>query len=135
MQSACQQTIPLLKQMLDHQSDAEKMNHLFVEVDRICAKVGTTRSPSKWSPSSTRSANMRRHHADLMVKTAKKEGRLHQPGTPETPTPRRDIDYVSDLQTGCERLLEIIEEATAASNGKSPLLEQGRIGRREVAGA
>ena len=41
MKETCETTIPLLQEMLDHQDDAERMNRLFVAVDRARSRVGS----------------------------------------------------------------------------------------------
>ena len=121
MKETCEKTIPLLKEMLEKQADAAEMNRLFVEVDRLRGKVGQDSATFEMVAFLNTIGEMRKFQADLGVKTSKKDSLERQ-----RRQLMRDVEYVGDLQVGCERLLEIVEEARierqlAAARGRGCL--------------
>ncbi len=130
MKSTCEQTIPVLKEMVEHQSDAARMNKLFVEVDRLRSKVGEDPATFEMVTHLNTIGELRRYQADLLVKTSKKDSLERQKRQL-----MRDIEYVGDLQVGAERLLEIIEEALRRIELQMAAVGEGRAWPREVAGS
>lgn len=130
MKETCDATIPLLKQMVESQADREKMNRLFVEVDGLREKVGRDPGTFEMVCFLNTIGEMRRFQADLGVRGAKKDSLERQ-----RRQLLRDIEYVGNLRTGCERLLEILDEAVGRVERQMLAVREGRGWPREVAGA
>jgi hypothetical protein len=129
MKETCEKTMPLLKEMLENQKDAERMNQLFVEVDRARGKVGTDPLTFEMVCFLNTIGELRKFQADLGVKGAKGDSIDRQ-----RRQLLRDLEYVGDLKIGAERLLEIIEGALARIEKQIAAAEAGKAWPREVAG-
>jgi hypothetical protein len=123
-------TIPVLQQMVESQGDEEKMNRLFMEVDRRRTKVGDDPGTFEMICLLNTIGEMRRFQADLTVKGAKKDSKERQ-----RRQLLRDIDYVGNLQTGCERLVGILDEAMRRLERQLAAVRAGKPWPREVAGS
>jgi hypothetical protein len=73
---------------------------------------------------------LRRFNADLSVKTARADALDRQKRQL-----LRDIDYVTNLQTGAQRLLDLIDDALSRLDRQREALHQNKPWPREVAGA
>jgi len=129
MIDTCDQTVPLLEEMIKHQADAERMNKLFVEVDRLRSKVGSDPQTFEMVCHLNTIGELRRFQHDLQVKTAEKDSAEKQRRQLS-----RDIDYVKNLRIGAERLLEILDEATARLDKQIEAARHGKPWPRDVAG-
>ena len=130
MKETCENTMPLLQEMLDHQDDADRMNHLFVAVDRARARVGSDPDTFEMICLLNTIGELRRFSADLGVKGAK-TGSLDRQRRQLT----RDMEYVAALKVGAERLIEIVDEARARIDRQIAAVEAGKPWPREVAGS
>lgn len=129
MIDTCDQTVPVLEEMIKHQADAERMNKLFVEVDRLRSKVGSDPQTFEMVCHLNTIGELRRFQHDLQVKTAEKDSAEKQRRQLS-----RDVDYVKNLRIGAERLLEILDEATARLDKQIEAARQGEPWPRDVAG-
>ena len=130
MKSTCEETVPLLQEMIEKQTDAARMNKLFVEVDRLRAKVGNDPATFEMVCFLNTIGELRRFQADLLVKEAKAGSLEHQKRQLT-----RDMDYVANLRVGAERLLAILDEALARIDLQLAAVEAGKPWPRKVAGA
>ena len=130
MKETCVGTVPLLKEMIEHQADGARMNRLFAEVDRLRGRVGDDPKTFEMVTFLNTIGEMRKFQADLGVKTSKKDSLERQ-----RRQLMRDVEYVGDLQVGCERLLEIVEEALARIERQLAAARAGMPWPREVAGS
>jgi hypothetical protein len=130
MKETCDTTMPLLQEMLDHQEDAERMNRLFVAVDRARARVGNDPETFEMICLLNTIGELRRFSADLGVKGAKAGSLEHQ-----RRQLTRDMDYVANLKVGAERLIEIVDEALVRIDRQIAAVEAGKPWPREVAGS
>lgn len=106
LKDTCLATVPLLEKMIAHQDDQKRMHELFVEVDRLRSSVGQDRVTFEIVCHLNTIGELRRFQHDLAVKSAPKD-------SPERQKRQllRDIDYVKNLNIGCDRLLAILDEA------------------------
>jgi hypothetical protein len=130
MKETCEETMPLLEEMLTHQEDAERMNRLFVEVDRRRSRVGASPETFEMVCYLNTIGELRRFQADLGVKGVKGDTLDRQ-----RRQLLRDKEYVANLKVGAERLIEIVEEALGRVERQIAAAESGRTWPREVAGA
>jgi hypothetical protein len=130
MKETCEQTVPVLREMLDHQSDGARMDKLFIEVDRLRGKVGEDPATFEMVTHLNTIGELRRYQADLLVKKSKKD-----PMERQRRQLLRDIEYVGDLKLGAERLLEILADATRRIDLQIEALSTGKHWPREVAGS
>lgn len=130
MKETCAATIPILKEMIEHQEDEARMNRLFVEVDRLRGKVGEDPATFEMVTFLNTIGELRRYQADLLVKSSKKD-----PMERQKRQLQRDVEYVGDLQVGAERLLEVIEEALGRLERQIGAARAGKAWPREVAGS
>ncbi len=130
MKETCEKTIPLLQEMLDHQSDAARMDRLFVDIDRARGKVGNDPITFEMVCYLNTIGELQRFQADLGVKGTKAD-------SPERQRQQllRDKDYVANLKVGAERLVEISEEALLRIERQIAAIESGKPWPREVAGS
>jgi hypothetical protein len=131
MKSICEKTIPLLEQMVESQSDIEKMDKLFIEVDRLRAKVGQDPATFEMVCHLNTIGELKRFHHDLGVRRVGEKDSMER----QKRQLLRDIDYVKNLRIGAERLLEIVEAAAARLQRQLSAAESGIAWPREVAGA
>ena len=129
MKETCEATVPLLQEMIEKQEDAGEMNRLFVEVDRLRSKVGNDAATFEMVTHLNTIGELRRFQADLGVKTVKEDSLERQRRQLV-----RDVDYVSNLKVGAERLLEIIDGAMGRLEKQVKAAERGGAWPREVAG-
>ena len=113
MKRTCEETVPLLEEMLRCQGDEAAMRELFVKVDRLRTRVGGNPETFEMVCHLNTIGELRRFQHDLRVKTVKDDEVERQKRQLE-----RDMDYVKNLRVGAERLLEILAEA------------MGRLGRQ-----
>jgi hypothetical protein len=130
MKQTCEATIPLLHQMIEHQSDGHEMNRLFTEVDALRAKVGRDPLTFEMVCHLNTIGELRRFQADLLVKTAVKDSLDHQKRQL-----LRDIDYVENLKIGADRLLEVLDEALVRLDHQRAAIAQQKPWPRDLAGA
>jgi hypothetical protein len=130
MIETCAATLPLLEEMLAHQADADRMNRLFINVDRLRAKVGGDPATFEMVCFLNTVGEMRRFQADLGVKTAQADS-LDRQKRQIT----RDMEYVANLKIGAERLQEIVDGALLRIEKQIAAAEAGKPWPREVAGA
>jgi hypothetical protein len=130
MKETCDATIPKLEEMLEHQSDRDRMNKLFIDVDRLRAKVGNDPATFEMVCFLNTIGELRRFQADLLVRGAKSD-----PIERQRRQLMRDLDYVKNLRAGAERLLDILDEALRRLEKQSAAVEAGKPWPREVAGA
>jgi hypothetical protein len=130
MKETCELTVPILKEMLEHQKDDARMNKLFVEVDRLRGKVGEDPATFEMVTHLNTIGELRRYQADLLVKKSARD-----PLERQRRQLTRDIEYVTDLQVGAERLLEILGDALRRIDRQIEALAAGKPWPREVAGA
>jgi hypothetical protein len=130
MKETCETTMPLLEEMLAHQEDAERMNRLFVAVDRARARVGNDPQTFEMICLLNTIGELRRFQADLGVKGTKADSLDRQ-----CRQLTRDMDYVANLKVGAERLVEIVDEALARIHRQIAAVEAGKPWPREVAGS
>ncbi len=130
LKDTCAQTVPLLREMIDSQTDEPKMHRLFVEVDRLRAKVGADPQTFEMVVFLNTIGELRRFNADLSVKTAK-TGSLDYQKRQLT----RDIDYVTNLEAGADRLLAVLDDAVARLARQLDAVKSDVAWPREVAGA
>ncbi|HUO10021.1 MAG TPA: 6-hydroxymethylpterin diphosphokinase MptE-like protein [Phycisphaerae bacterium] len=130
MIETCDATVPLLEQMIESQTDEQKMNRLFVEVDRLRSRVGNDPATFEMVCNLNTIGELRRFQADLGVKSVKDNSLERQKRQL-----LRDIDYVQNLKTGAERLLEILDEALTRLHRQLEAIKQNKPWPREVAGA
>lgn len=102
----CQSVLPLLQRMLAEQENAGQLDQLFVQVDRLRARVSMDLATLEMAGSLNTIGELRRFYHDLNVRAAPEDSLLRQRRQIE-----RDIDNVQQLAVGCERLLEIIQHA------------------------
>jgi hypothetical protein len=130
MKQTCEVTVPLLDEMLENQEDMDRMNRLFVEVDRARTTVGGDPATFEMVCFLNTIGELRRFQADLGVRTAKADSLDRQ-----RRQLLRDKDYVTNLGIGAERLLEILEEALVRIDKQIEAVKAGKAWPREVAGA
>jgi hypothetical protein len=130
LKDTCAQTLPLLREMIDYQTDEPKMHRLFVEVDRLRAKVGADPQTFEMVVFLNTIGELRRFNADLSVKSAKTGSLDHQKRQLT-----RDVDYVTNLEAGADRLLAILEDAVARLARQLDSVKADTPWPREVAGA
>jgi hypothetical protein len=130
MKATCEATIPILREMIEHQQDGARMNRLFVEVDRLRGRVGEDPATFEMVTFLNTIGELRRYQADLLVKSSKKD-----PLDRQKRQLQRDVEYVGDLQVGAERLLEIIEEALGRLERQIAAARAEKAWPREVAGS
>ncbi|MGN6367385.1 MAG: motility associated factor glycosyltransferase family protein [Phycisphaerae bacterium] len=130
MVGTCEATVPLLEEMMGCQEDVQKMDRLFVEVDRLRSKVGSDPGTFEMVCYLNTIGELRRFQADLGVKN-EKEGSMER----QKRQLLRDVDYVTNLKVGAERLLEILEEAIGRIERQVEAVRAGREWPREVAGS
>jgi hypothetical protein len=131
MKETCIQTVPLLEEMLAHQTDTQRMNRLFVEIDRHRSRVGADPSTFELvSQVNSVIAELRKFQGDLLVRKAGQDSLERQKRQLQ-----RDLAYVKDLQAGAERLLELLEEAMARLRRQWEAACSGELWPREVAGS
>jgi hypothetical protein len=116
--------------MLEHQSDAARMDRLFVEIDRARGKVGNDPATFEMVCHLNTIGELQRFQADLGVKGVKAD-------TPERQRRQllRDVDYVGNLKVGAERLIEIVDEALVRIERQIAAADAGKPWPREVAGS
>jgi len=130
MKETCEAVGPVLEKMVKHQEDSERMQGLFVEVDRLRAKVGADPGTFEMAAFLNTIGEMRRFQADLMVK-----GQQGDHMAKQRRQLTRDKLYVKDLGLGAERLIAIIDEAMGRLGKQIAAAEAGKPWPREVAGA
>ncbi len=130
MKETCETTMPLLEEMLAHQEDTERMDRLFVAVDRARARVGNDPETFEMVCLLNTIGELRRFQADLGVKGAPADS-LDRQRRQLT----RDMDYVANLKVGAERLIEIVDDALARIDKQIAAVEAGKAWPREVAGS
>jgi F0F1-type ATP synthase beta subunit len=130
MKETCEKTIPLLQEMIEHQTDADRMHRLFVDVDRLRGKVGEDPATFEMVCHLNTIGELRRYQADLTVKAAAADSLERQKRQLQ-----RDVEYVGDLKVGAERLLEILDEAMGRLDRQLAAAKAGMPWPREVAGA
>jgi hypothetical protein len=128
MQQTCDDTVPLLEEMIAKQSDQKRMDELFVQVDRLRSKVGADSLTFEMVSHLNTINEIRRFQHDLAVKCAP-EGMERQKKQLE-----RDIDYVKNLRIGCERLLEILDEAEGRLKTQIVAMAAGKAWPSHAAG-
>jgi hypothetical protein len=129
MKATCLETVPLLEQMIEKQSDAAEMDRLFVEVDRLRTKVGSDPATFEMVCFLNTIGELRRFQHDLTVKSAGDSMERQKRQLV------RDIDYVNNLRVGAERLLDILDEAIARLRQQLEAARESRPWPRQVAGA
>jgi hypothetical protein len=129
MKQTCEATIPLLRQMIEHQSDPAEMNRLFAEVDALRAKVGRDPVTFEMVCNLNTIGELRRFQADLLVKTAVKDSLDRQKRQL-----LRDIDYVENLKIGADRLLEVLDEALTRLDLQRTAIKEQKPWPRDLAG-
>lgn len=130
MKQTCEETVPLLDEMLANQEDMDRMNRLFVEVDRARTTVGGDPATFEMVCFLNTIGELRRFQADLGVRAAKADSLERQ-----RRQLLRDQDYVTNLGIGAERLLEILDEALGRIDKQIEAAKAGKAWPREVAGA
>ncbi len=130
MADICDQTVPLLEEMIVHQQDAAKMNELFIKVDRMRAKVGQDEITMKMVTQLNPIGELNRFKADLRMRLVPKDTPEYQKRQLE-----RDIEYVHGLRVGCVRLLGMIDGAIGRLKIQLESVELGKAWPRDVAGA
>ena len=130
MIDTCAATLPLLEEMKIHQSDAARMNKLFIEIDRLRTKVGSDPETFEMVCHLNTIGELRRFRHDLSVKSAKEDNVERQRRQLE-----RDVDYVTNLRIGAERLLEILDAAMKRLERQAAAVREGKPWPREVAGS
>jgi hypothetical protein len=130
MKETCAQTVPLLREMIESQTDEARMHRLFVEVDRLRARVGADPQTFEMVVFLNTIGELRRFNADLSVKSAKSGSLDHQKRQLT-----RDIDYVSNLEAGADRLIAVLDDALARLNRQLEAVKAGDPWPRQVAGA
>lgn len=129
LKETCEAVLPVLGEMMAHQGDPARMQRLFIEVDRLRAKVGSDQPTFEMAAFLNAVGDKRRFQWDLVVKAEK---------DPEKRQRRqlvRDQAYVRDLRTGAERLIDVVDEALARLENQIAAAEAGKPWPREVAGA
>jgi len=129
MKEICDQTVPLLKEMVESQSDDAKMGRLFVDVDRLRSRVGADPATFEMVCHLNTIGELRKFQADLGVKSAK------DPMERQKRQLLRDIDYVQNLEVGATRLLGILDEALGRLDRQLVAVREGKPWPREVAGS
>ena len=129
MKTICDQTVPLLQEMIESQTDDAKMSRLFVDVDRLRSKVGTDPATFEMVCFLNTIGELRKFQADLGVKSAK------DPLDRQKRQLLRDIDYVQNLAIGSERLLEILDDALKRLDKQLVAVRENKPWPREVAGS
>jgi hypothetical protein len=130
MIETCDATVPLLEEMIAHQSDLARMDRLFVEVDRLRTKVGADPATFEMVCHLNTIGELRRFQADLGVKTAKDDSMERQKRQLT-----RDTDYVKNLKIGAERLTEILNESLARLELQLAAIRESKPWPRNVAGS
>ncbi len=103
----CRAVLPLLRRMLAEQENSAVLDQLFVKVDHLRARVSADIATLEMASSLNTIGELRRFYHDVSVRAAPEDSLLRQRRQIE-----RDIDNVQQLAVGCQRLLEIIGEAT-----------------------
>jgi len=129
MKEICEQTVPLLKEMMASQEDGAKMGRLFVDVDRLRSKVGADPATFEMVCFLNTIGELRKFQADLGVKSAK------DPLERQRRQLLRDIDYVKNLAVGAERLIEILDGALGRLERQVLTVRENKPWPREVAGS
>jgi len=129
MKEICDQTVPLLEEMIESQGDDAKMGRLFVDVDRLRSRVGADPATFEMVCYLNTIGELRKFQADLGVKSAK------DPMERQKRQLLRDIDYVQNLGIGAERLLGILEDALGRLEKQLVAVREGKDWPREVAGS
>lgn len=130
LKATCVATVPLLEEMITCQQDEARMGELFVEVDRLRSKVGQDQVIFEIVCNLNTIGELRRFQHDLSVKAAQKDTLERQKRQL-----LRDIDYVKNLNIGCDRLLEILAEASGRLERQLESVRQGAPWPVEMAGA
>ncbi len=120
MQKTCDDVVPLLEEMIENQSDAARMDELFVQVDRLRSKVGADTQTFEMVVHLHTIGELRKFQHDLAVKSATDDLERQKKQLV------RDIDYVKNLRVGTERLLEIIDEADGRLKGQIAAVRAGK---------
>lgn len=106
MFAICNETIPLLEEMIVSQDKPDRMKQLFIEVDRLRSRVGQDQAAFEIVVNLNTISEINRFKADLRVKLVPKGTPEHQKRQLE-----RDIEYVKGLRVGCERFFDIVDDA------------------------
>ena len=130
MKTICEKTVPLLEEMIEKQSDPAAMDRLFAQVDRLRSRVGQDSATFEMVCHLNTIGELRRFQHDLRVRTVDKDSAEHQKRQL-----LRDIDYVKNLNIGCERLLEILTEAIRRLERQITAITEAKPWPREVAGS
>jgi hypothetical protein len=130
MKDICDTTVPILEQMVEHQSDEAKMNRMFVEVDRLRSKVGHDPLTFEMVCNLNAIGELRKFQADLGVKTAGANSRERQKRQL-----LRDIDYVQNLGVGAQRLIDILDESLVRLRLQLTAAREAKPWPRHVAGS
>ncbi|MEI8198324.1 MAG: 6-hydroxymethylpterin diphosphokinase MptE-like protein, partial [Phycisphaerae bacterium] len=129
LKETCLATVPLLDEMIASQENEARMGELFVAVDRLRSKVGQDQVIFEIVCNLNTIGELRRFQHDLSVKAAEKDSLERQKRQL-----LRDIDYVKNLNIGCDRLLEILAEAIKRLERQLETVRQGAPWPVEMAG-
>ncbi len=128
MLAVCEEMVPLLEEMIEKQADRRRMSELFIEVDRLRAKVGNDPAMFEMVTHLNTVGELRKLQHEMRIKRAADDMERQRRQL------RRDIDYVKHLRIGCERLLEIVDEACGRLEKQAEAVERGMPWPSQVAG-